>query len=362
VPGLIHMHKQQAPHGRSTESGPRRNPIRKAALTPIQERGYRQQVAPRILQRKCACGGSGAGECAECQKPNAALQRATAGPGSAGRVPPIVHEVLRGPGQPLDTATRKYFEPRFGKDFSGVRIHSGERAAKSARAVDALAYTVGRDLVFGPGQYAPATAEGRRLLAHELTHVVQQDSAAHVETAVMGSPSDSLERQAEDVSRTTEVDPVSPPDVTRHTNPVIRRTPANKVDCASSAPLKLPNGGQINDPVGTITTAENRANAFLDAAINELDSTRRRILSGSPAGWPTVSDNLGFAMELLGLDPNNERTWKAGGGSGTAALLLFRLRWIRKQIGSGDFFFTCLGPAEDEVGNPICGSRVETPT
>ncbi len=65
-------------------------------------------------------------------------------------------------------------EPRFGHDFSQVRIHTDERAAETARAVNALAYTVGRDVVFGAGQYAPQTDEGRRLLAHELTHVVQQ--------------------------------------------------------------------------------------------------------------------------------------------------------------------------------------------
>jgi hypothetical protein len=98
-------------------------------------------------------------------------------------VPPIVHEVLRSPGQPLDAATRAFFEPRFGYDFSQVRVHTDAKAAESARAVNALAYTVGRDVVFGAGRYAPGTTIGRRLLTHELAHVVQQSSLA--ESAAM---------------------------------------------------------------------------------------------------------------------------------------------------------------------------------
>ena len=77
-------------------------------------------------------------------------------------------------GQPLSKSERAYFEPRFGVDFSQVRLHSDAQAAESARAVNAKAYTVGQDVVFGTGQYTQGTGEGRRLMAHELTHVVQQ--------------------------------------------------------------------------------------------------------------------------------------------------------------------------------------------
>lgn len=91
--------------------------------------------------------------------------------------PSIVGQVLRAPGQPLDSQTRSLMESRLGHDFSGVRVHTNDRAAESARAVNAAAYTVGRDMVFGASQYAPSTDAGRRLLAHELTHVVQQGSA-----------------------------------------------------------------------------------------------------------------------------------------------------------------------------------------
>jgi hypothetical protein len=95
--------------------------------------------------------------------------------------PPIVHDVLRSTGQPLDAATRAFMEPRFGhdfskvRDFSRIRIHAGTDAAESAEAMGALAYTAGRDVVFGAGRYQPATGEGRWLLAHELAHVVQHE-------------------------------------------------------------------------------------------------------------------------------------------------------------------------------------------
>jgi hypothetical protein len=88
--------------------------------------------------------------------------------------PPIVSEVLADPGQPLDAATRRFMEQRFGHSFGHVRIHTDAKAAESTHAVNAQAYTVGCDVVFGPGRYAPETTDGQKLLAHELTHVLQQ--------------------------------------------------------------------------------------------------------------------------------------------------------------------------------------------
>ena len=88
--------------------------------------------------------------------------------------PPEVDAVLAGTGQPLDGATRAFMEPRLGYDFGGVRVHTGSMARASSQAVQAKAYTVGRDIVFNTGQYQPGSDAGRKLLAHELTHVVQQ--------------------------------------------------------------------------------------------------------------------------------------------------------------------------------------------
>lgn len=125
------------------------------------------------LQRSCDC----AGECSECQRKPAAtaLQMKRNTPGQAdGVAPPIVHDVVQSSGQALDANTRNFMEPRFGYDFSGVRIHSDARAAESAHAVGAKAYTVGKHIALGENQYAPQTNEGRKLLAHELAHVVHQ--------------------------------------------------------------------------------------------------------------------------------------------------------------------------------------------
>ena len=110
---------------------------------------------------------------------------------------------LRSPGLPLEEGLRSFMESRFGHDFSGVRVHADAQAAASARAVNALAYTVGPDLVFGAGRYAPSSADGRRLLAHELTHVVQQTgggarAAAPAGSAwTIGAPDDRFEREAD---------------------------------------------------------------------------------------------------------------------------------------------------------------------
>lgn len=111
-------------------------------------------------------------------------------------VPPAVHDMLRSPGRPLDAATRAFMEPRFAHDFSGVRVHTDDRAASSARAVQAQAYTVGRDVVFGAGQYAPGTSHGQRLLAHELTHVAQQRAGGSGDLTV-GPPASAEEREAD---------------------------------------------------------------------------------------------------------------------------------------------------------------------
>ena len=211
---------------------------------------------PRLLQRKCACGGkahSGGAECPECRRrkllgqrpplvqpkliinepgdrfeqeadrvadqimrmpadgvnpamsllgkpmtesPQLGLQRQSAderegneeflrtkrqgpsetGAGNDASSPPVALDVLRSPGRPIDAAARGFMESRFGHDFSRVRLHTDARAAESAQEIQARAYTVGRHIVFGAGMYAPHSNDGRLLLGHELTHVLQQQS------------------------------------------------------------------------------------------------------------------------------------------------------------------------------------------
>jgi hypothetical protein len=129
------------------------------------------------LQGACSCGG----RCPTCQTGQSGhtqerLQPRHLQPDNLGQtaVPPIVHKGLGSPGQPLDPASRAFMESRFGYDFSRVRVHSDAQAAESAQAVNASAYTVGHHIVFDRGQYRPGTTVGQQLLAHELTHVVQQ--------------------------------------------------------------------------------------------------------------------------------------------------------------------------------------------
>lgn len=153
------------------------------------------------LRRACDCGG----ECAECRASASSedverLQPKRAGSGDLepNAAPPIVQEALSSPGQDLDGTTRAFMEPRFGHDFSRVRVHTDTQAAESSQAVNALAYTVGRDVVFGAGQYQPHTSAGRQLLAHELSHTIQQGAAPSRQSPAGGpeglpSPTPSLQ-------------------------------------------------------------------------------------------------------------------------------------------------------------------------
>lgn len=133
------------------------------------------------LQRACPCAG-GCSNCNTAQpvREHGSVQTQRVHTSDTGQTaaPPIVYEALRSPGQPLDPGTRAFMEPRFGYDFSRVRVQSGAPAGQSARDVNANAYTVGQNIVFAPGQFAPATRQGRQLIAHELTHVVQQNGGA----------------------------------------------------------------------------------------------------------------------------------------------------------------------------------------
>lgn len=128
------------------------------------------------LQRACACGG----KCAKCragqegeEQEHLQTKQDPTHEAAEDVAPALVHEVLHTPGQPLDPGTRAFFEPRFGHDFSQVRVHTDAKAAQSAASVGALAYTVGRHIVFAE-PFKPRMASDPTLLAHELVHVVQQ--------------------------------------------------------------------------------------------------------------------------------------------------------------------------------------------
>lgn len=124
---------------------------------------------PRQVGRECAC-------CIDDERPLMRTKKAGS-PAMAGAAPEIVNRTLDAPGSPLDSSARSFMEPRFGVDFSHVRVHSDQQAGVSAHSVNALAYTVGHHVVFSSGGYSPGSEAGRNLLAHELVHVVQQSGA-----------------------------------------------------------------------------------------------------------------------------------------------------------------------------------------
>jgi hypothetical protein len=151
-------------------------------------------------------------KCEECEKENTPVRAKSAPSARAGGaldVGPAL-SAARGEGAPLAAEARAYFEPRFNRDFSGVRIHTGQAAAVGARAVQARAYTIGSDIVFGSGEYAPASPEGRRLLAHELVHTLQQATVGpQVRRACLSGAACTGKGTLTDLVTTTDRDPVN---------------------------------------------------------------------------------------------------------------------------------------------------------
>jgi hypothetical protein len=157
---------------------------------------------PITLQRKCSCGG----ECPDCKKDkeekevgNISLQKKGNGAPVTGQsnIPPVVHDVIQSSGSQLDATSRAYMESRLKHNFGNVKIHSDNRASLSAKAVHARAYTVGNNIVFANGKADISSIEGRRLMAHELTHVVQQ-SKGGAPPGIDQNPD--LERDANDAA------------------------------------------------------------------------------------------------------------------------------------------------------------------
>ena len=146
--------------------------------------GAAMTSAPPQVSRKCAaCEEQVSRKRPACEAEEKLQKKGVGSQAGPADAPASVHEALRSPGQPLDAATRAYFEPRFGRDFSDVRVHSDPRASHAADAVQAQAFTFGSDIVFGGAKFSPSTFAGRKLVAHELTHVVQQGAAPAATTS-----------------------------------------------------------------------------------------------------------------------------------------------------------------------------------
>jgi Domain of unknown function (DUF4157) len=203
------------------------------AVSPIVHSVPRRPIKSGLLQRKCACGGAAgmSGECEECSKqkrlglqtkltvnqPGDIYEReadrvadqvlATSAhtgvsgapphiqrfsgqsPGQTDAAPASVDQAMASPGRPLEAGLRQDMEQRFGHDFGRVRVHADAAAEQSVQEVNANAYTVGHHIMFGAGQFAPGKLEGRRLIAHELTHVLQQTGTIQPRVQRQAKPS-----------------------------------------------------------------------------------------------------------------------------------------------------------------------------
>jgi hypothetical protein len=264
---------------------------RQIATQTLQQKPTATPSASGLLQRKCACGThtmAGA-ECAECSKKNQLglqtklkinepgdiyereadriadqvmstpahhavsgapprIQRFTGqSTGQMDAVPASVDQALASPGRPLEPALRQDMEQRFGHDFSRVRVHTDARASTSAEAVHAQAYTVGHDIVFTAGSYTPGTSEGRRLLAHELIHVLQQRPASRPGLQAkleIGKSGDAYERQADLIAHQVTRTPGGPDSAPAHNVPTERlhSPPAPRLmrQVGSSQPRQTP--------------------------------------------------------------------------------------------------------------------------
>ncbi len=142
---------------------------------PIQTKSITEQITP-LIQRQAE---------SEKEEEEESVQPKSNSSTAAEVTPGIETSInsLKGGGQPLPESTRSYFEPRFGYDFSGVKVHTGDEAAKTAKSINARAFTIGNDVMFGASNYSPETGEGKKLLAHELTHVMQQESTFYCKLA-----------------------------------------------------------------------------------------------------------------------------------------------------------------------------------
>lgn len=301
-----------------------------------------------MLQRKCACDNPGpaTGNCNQCSKQSEEkkLQRTSSGAGLVSHIPTIVHDVLRSPGEPLDGATRATMESRFGHDFSRVRVHLDSRASESARAVNALAYTVGRDIVIDSPYYAPGTNAGQALMAHELAHTIQQNFDTHgpIETLGMTEPNDAAEKEA-DIAATSVVRQKSFTPLTRHAARLARYGHANS--CSADEHLKP-----------FIWPGHDAAKTFVDRTILAL---------GASSLDPRVKTHIESFFGKGSTDPSNLATIKGNFQSIKKALEGQYKYYCSKKGSSDSDALACKGQnAEtDSSGNhdiTLCFDQIKT--
>ena len=202
------------------------------------------------LLRKCACGGNKQSD--DEKRKSALLQRKGQRPITAAEeegVPAVVDTALRSGGEALPEAVRSHFEASFGHDFSRVKIHTDGVAAQSARSVGARAFTVGSDIVFNSNEFQPHSPAGRHLLAHELTHVVQQSALPTRRGALrIGAPDSRFEREADQVAnRISSAPAIRASAESGRANPL----PRTSIGGISAAPATIQRVGECAGKVGS---------------------------------------------------------------------------------------------------------------
>jgi hypothetical protein len=207
-----------------------------------------------------------------------------------------VEQVLRSPGEPLEAGLRTSMEGRFRHDFGNVRVHADTLAAESAAAVNAEAYTVGQELVFGRGRFAPSTPSGRRLLAHELAHAVQQlgtgDSSGPIEVVPDDHPSELAARRAEGNLEAT--------------GALVSDDSRSRLQRATREPSAAPDAGPVPGPAPTPTPAVPVAPAFVCGPdVTAPLAGAMSALRSAWAGWTADQrDDARWALQNIACAPD----------------------------------------------------------
>jgi Domain of unknown function (DUF4157) len=316
---------------------------------PIQhlQRGIGNQVMPRMLQDHAAgpeasstaaapprfahdfsrtpihppAAGVGSPQVMRMAEPEVQLMQAqhcTPGARERAEVPSSVYVPLRSAGQALEGGTRDFMETRFGYDFSRVRVHTDPRAAESARAVNAVAYTIGNDIVFDTDRYAPGTHQGRYLLAHELAHVVQQGGQppSQIDKLSMTTPGDAHELQANTVAGAVTGGATVPSGTVSGTT-VARQVDAGVADAAPSDATPVA-GAAAPDKAPVAPPA-----APARAPVAPPSVTFGKVAADARADRIPPTKSVDVPVTLANIPPGRSVTIDvegSGAGNGTAAL------------------------------------------
>lgn len=293
-------------------------------------------AAGALVQRKCAA-------CEEEEEAVTLRPKRQADSLSPDAVPGSVEAVLRSSGTALDASARAFFEPRFGRDFSQVRVHTDGRAASSAQSIGARAYTVGRHIAFAEGQYAPGSASGRHLLAHELTHTIQQGATRVQRQAVTGLVERPAETARDVPEEAEEVEEVTPAE-----EQVQRSTVWNGAVVHEARNLAGIALGTDDDPITWETLNGNllQTDAIRDAAIRVPGIVTNPRPSTDPAAtWSAQVDTVpaqegGADETVLAAGPWTRVTTKVRAGAATG---------LARCSGAGNSTFSARGSPNDNA-------------